>query len=756
MFKRFSRILIGAPKDIEDPHIFHKISLIAFLAWIGLGADGLSSSAYGPDEAFRRLGEHRELAVFLAIATALTVFIISFAYSRIIEHFPSGGGGYVVATKLLGKHAGLVSGSALLIDYVLTITVSISSGADAIFAFIPDQYQFAKLFVEYAAIAMLIVMNLRGVKESITVLVPIFLLFLATHAIMLGSALFQHYGDIPVMAHSVSADLRSSYLKIGGWALFLIFAKAYSMGAGTFTGIEAVSNGLAIMREPKVQTGKRTMVYMAVSLAVTAGGILLAYQLLSVRVPSTKFTKSYTLQTAASAKAATAETVHAGSVEKSMQLPDNVAFKVKTDETIKKGQSLAEGGGWTLAAENDGEIVSANSTHIEVRYDPIDKLKPLNAVLLERLVEGSSFFGNWFVVLTLIAEALLLLIAAQTGFIDGPRVMANMALDSWLPHRFSSLSERLTMHHGVYLMGGASILALWYTGGSVETLVTMYSINVFITFSLTELGMCKFYITTRKKHKEWTHALPIHMTGLTLCVSILTIVVIEKFQEGAWVTLVVTSLLIGLCLMIRNYYQRAFSKLGLLSVDVGIPDALVHPVPPSHMDNTKATAVLLVGSYGGLGTHSLVEIRRLFPNQFDQIIFISVAVVDSGSFKGADEIEELKMQTQAALDKYVLLARKFGMAATGMMSVSNEPVGGAEELCVEVALRYPRASFFAGKLVFQREQWYQRLLHNETAFAIQRRLQWLGYPMVVMPVRVWQSGLSSAKLPTDHAPEMVN
>src|SRR5450756_151019 len=120
MRPRLKRLLYGSPRDVESPSTYHSISLIALLVWVGLGADGLSSSAYGPDEAFRRLGEHRELAVFLAIATALTVFIISFAYSRIIEHFPSGGGGYVVATKLLGKHAGLVSGSALLIDYVLT------------------------------------------------------------------------------------------------------------------------------------------------------------------------------------------------------------------------------------------------------------------------------------------------------------------------------------------------------------------------------------------------------------------------------------------------------------------------------------------------------------------------------------------------------------------------------------------------------------------------------------------------------------
>ena len=733
MIAALKRVLVGKPRDVEDPHIFHKISLVAFLAWIGLGADGLSSSAYGPDEAFRRLGTHTELAVFLAIATAMTVFIISFAYSRIIEHFPTGGGGYVVATKLLGTHAGLVSGSALLIDYVLTITVSIASGADAIFAFLPDGAMMFKLPVEYAAIVGLIIMNLRGVKESITVLVPIFLLFLLTHAVMLGSAFFTHYHDIPAVASTVKTHLHADYIKLGGWALFLIFAKAYSMGAGTFTGIEAVSNGLAIMREPKVATGKRTMLYMAVSLAVTAGGILLAYQLLKVSVPTNTFSKTYPLASTEMKLKVKPQVVtpEGEEIDTAVQKPDDAELERK----VKKGQVLADGGGLSVTAENEGRIVRADDNAIEVRYDPIDADKPLNARLLGELTKDSHFFGNWFVVLTLIAEALLLVIAAQTGFIDGPRVMANMALDSWLPHRLSSLSEQLTMHYGVLLMGIASIIALWYTGGSVETLVTMYSINVFITFSLTELGMCKFYITHRKEHKEWSHALPIHMTGLTLCVSILTVVVVEKFREGAWVTLVVTGALIITCLLIKRYYGLVYRKLGLLAAEP--------PMDPSRaeverkLDVKKPTAVLLVGQYGGLGLHALAQIFRLFPKHYEQILFISVGIIDSGNFKGAEETERLKQETEATLKKYESLARKMGLATGSMMMIGQDSVAGLEELSVEVGLRYPQATFFAGQLVFQRDAWYQRFLHNETAFAVQRRLQWQGLPMVVLPVRVW-------------------
>src|SRR6185503_459720 len=119
--------------DLSDRRVFHHISLIAFLAWVGLGADGLSSSCYGPPEAFHHLGEHAYLAIFLSLATIVTVFVISACYSHIIEEFPSGGGGYLVASKLLGKPAGVVSGSALLVDYVLTITVSVAAMGDALF-----------------------------------------------------------------------------------------------------------------------------------------------------------------------------------------------------------------------------------------------------------------------------------------------------------------------------------------------------------------------------------------------------------------------------------------------------------------------------------------------------------------------------------------------------------------------------------------------------------------------------------------------
>src|SRR5258706_14661487 len=140
-WQKFKRILLGGPKDIQDPQLFHTLSLAAFLAWVGLGADGLSSSSYGPEEAFKNLGEHQYLAIFLALATGITVLVISAAYTKIIEHFPFGGGGYVATARLLGPTAGVVSGSALLIDYVLTCTTSVAAGGEAVVFHLPPSLQ---------------------------------------------------------------------------------------------------------------------------------------------------------------------------------------------------------------------------------------------------------------------------------------------------------------------------------------------------------------------------------------------------------------------------------------------------------------------------------------------------------------------------------------------------------------------------------------------------------------------------------------
>src|SRR5580692_10063300 len=194
-------VIIGPPRDVRDPGIFHSLSLVAFLAWVGLGSDGLSSSCYGPEEAFLALGPHKYLAVFLAMLTALTVFIISASYAQTIDQFPTGGGGYLVATKLLGEYPGLVSGCALIVDYVLTIAISIASGADAIFSFLPTAWLPYKFWLAVIVVVVMVAMNLRGVKESVIALLPIFLAFVALHAVLVADAFLSRASELPVIAH---------------------------------------------------------------------------------------------------------------------------------------------------------------------------------------------------------------------------------------------------------------------------------------------------------------------------------------------------------------------------------------------------------------------------------------------------------------------------------------------------------------------------------------------------------------------------
>jgi hypothetical protein len=147
------------------------------------------------------------------------------------------------------------------------------------------------------------------------------------------------------------------------------------------------------------------------------------------------------------------------------------------------------------------------------------------------------------------------------------------------------------------------------------------------------------------------------------------------------------------------------------------------------------TAVLLVSGFHGLGVHTVLSTLRYFPGLYKQFVFVSIAVVDSGTFKGKGEIDALQQQVQAGLARYVQLARGLGFPAESVMEVGTEVVAAATPVCAAIAERYPKATIISGKLVFKRQQWFQKLLHNETPALIQQRLQWAGVPMVVLPIR---------------------
>ncbi|SPE61031.1 Amino acid transporter [Verrucomicrobia bacterium] len=653
---KLKTVLVGKSRDLSDRSIFHKLSLIAFFAWVGLGADGLSSSCYGPEETFKALNGHIYLSLLVAAATMATVFIISASYSQIIEYFPTGGGGYLVASKLLSPTLGVVSGSALLIDYVLTITLSVASGADALFSLLPPNLLHFKLGFEALGVCVLTLLNLRGAKEAVLPWVPIFLAFVLTHLFAIGYTLLSHLSNFSAVWQGLAADVSASHHDLGWVGMGLLVLRAYSMGAGTYTGIEAVSNGLPILREPRVQTGKRTMRYMAISLALTVGGLLVGYLL--------------------------------------------------------------------------------------YRVQPVAG-KTLNAVLFEQMTaRWPHGVALTFIVVTLGAEAALLFVAAQTGFLDGPRVLSNMALDRWLPSRFATLSDRFVTHNGITLMGAFALVLMLASHGSVDFLVVLYSINVFITFTLSQLGMVRHWWQARHTEPGWQKKLAVNGVGAVLTIFILVSLSFIKFFEGGWITLVVTGLLVGTAFLVKRHYNQTSQELRHLDDLVSVVQLErqatgQEPAPPPAEPDLKAkTAVVLVNGFNGLGLHTLFGVLRMFPGVFKNFVFVQIGVVDAGNFKGIAEVENLKRHIEEDNQRYVDYLRSRGFYAEAVTEVGIDVVQKAVELAPGILQRFPNAIFFGGQLVFHKETFFTRFLHNYAVFALQRRFYQQGLPLLILPIRV--------------------
>jgi len=656
LFGKLKALLIGRARSLQEPNLFHNISLIAFLAWVGLGADGLSSSCYGPEEAFLALKGHMYLGVFVAIATAVTILVISYSYSHIIELFPSGGGGYLVASKLLSPSIGMVSGCALIIDYVLTITISISAGADALFSFLPPELHQFKLLFAVSVLGILIVMNMRGIKESILLLVPIFLIFVVTHTFAVIYGIAVHVSDVGVLVRATGVEVKGTISEIGIFGMLFLIMRAYSMGAGTYTGIEAVSNSVSILREPKVDTGKRTMKYMSISLAFLAVGLMLGY--------------------------------------------------------------LFYGIGHTPG-------------------------KTLNAVLFENMTSGWGDWGYIFMLVALISEAVLLFVASQTGFLDGPRILANMATDKWFPFQFALLSERFVTQNGILLFGGAALILMTLSRGSVKFLVVLYSINVFITFSLSQAGMVRYWWRKRHKIKTWRSKIVINGVGLVMTTFILLSVLVLKFNDGGWITVFITGSLISVAVLFKRYHDKTLLLLKRLdnlidAADISklTPGGIMKQDMPVEFDPESKTAVILVNGFNGMGLHTLFNVIRLFGKDFKNYFFIQAGIIDAGHFKGSEDIDKLKAHVEKQLDRYVLFMQNQGFYSKGFATFGTETSEEITNTAAEIFDKYPNAIFFGGQIVFAQETILTKMMYNYTAFSVQRRLHQKGIPFIIMPVRV--------------------
>ena len=643
---RIRRALIGAPRDFADRTMFHKLALVPLLAWIGLGSDALSSCAYGPEEAFKVLKGHEYLALPLAAATALTVCLLAAAYSALVESFPFGGG-YGVSTRMLGRHTGLVAGSALILDYVFTIAISLAAASAAFFSLLPPEYANLRTPCALAGLGLLTVLNLRGVREPVYALAPFFVVFLIVHALLIVAGVIQQVPHAPAVAREVGDAFVSNWKLTGAFSMLTLFVGAFVIGGGTYTGIEAVSNGLPLLREPKVANAKRTLLYIAVSLSIVASGLIVCYLLWGIQ-PS-------------------------------------------TERTMNASLALAVFAGW-----------------------------PGSTVLV------------WSAMLS---AAALLIAAAQAGFVGGPRVVANMAVDGWMPRKYAALSERLTTGNAVLVMAYGAALAILVTGGGIQQLVIIYAISVFLTFSLSMLGMLRYWVRVKRGSPKRRRRLALFATATLVCSVVLVHASVTHLHDGALVAAgAIAAIAVGGILINRHYRGVTMGLLKLYRQLEEIPVATT--VDPGPVDARKPVAAILVSGYNGIGIHTVLNAMRAFPQHFSGVVFISVGVIDSGSFKGEDAVDELRRKVESDLSRYVALARSQGLPATSRMAMGTDVVDEAEGLCLEVARDFPRATFFAGKVVFRNETWYHRWLHNDAALALLRRLQLAGRVVVVLPARI--------------------
>jgi amino acid transporter len=475
-----------------------------------------------------------------------------------------------------------------------------------------------------------------------------------SHVVLILHGIFTHTAVMPELFAQTAADTRAAVSDLGLMGVIVVSLRAFSLGGGTFTGIEAVSNSTEILREPRVETGRRTMLYMAISLSFTAGGILLCYLLNDVGH-------------------------HPG-----MTL--NASLWTKLTQA------------WRIGGFEVGTAVV------------------------------------WF---TLLSEGALLFVAAQTGFVAGPRTLGAMAVDQWFPKRFGHLSERLVTQNGVISMGAAAVVTLLYAHGAVRILVVMYSINVFLTFTLTQLGMVRHWWDTRGQQRHWHRRLAVAAIGTAVTALILVVTSFVKFLEGGWVTLLVTGALVVFCFLVRSHYRQVRNLLSTLDETLTqLP--LPEPQQLPELALEGPTAIVLVESYAGLGIHTVLSVQRLFPRHFRNFVFCSVGLVDSGQFKGTENVRLLEQKLRIDSEKYVDLAQRMGFYAEYRYTVGIDLISELEGMCVDLVKEFRRPVVFAGQLVFQRENLFTRSLHHETAFSIQRRLQFMGIQVIILPIRVWE------------------
>ncbi|HVJ63996.1 MAG TPA: APC family permease [Bdellovibrionota bacterium] len=591
-------------KPLTASHLEHE----KLPVWRGLplfSSDALSSVAYATEEILLILVAISLSAAYysaaIAASIAVLLVIVAVSYRQTISLYPNGGGAYSVAKDNMGQTAGLVAGGALLIDYILTVAVSVSAGVAALTSAFPG-FGHHEVLLGVLVIAILTIANLRGLRESSVIFsVPTYLFIVCT-TIMIGRGLWITFsGGHP---HVDQRIFHPEQLEPISWFVIL---KAFSSGCAALTGIEAISNGVTAFRDPAPQRAKRTLSLMVVMLVIFFLGVTFLSQHFAV-VP------------------------------------------------------------------RHGETVISQ---------------------VARTTFGQGTFYYFYQVVT----ALILVFAANTAYSDFPRLASLIASDRFMPRQLSNLGDRLVFSNGIMMLGFFAAFLVVLFNANTHALVPLYSVGVFMSFTLSQMGMVVHHIKFKEPH--WKKMLAVNLLGAITTAVVLGVVTVTKFLDGAWIIIGLLPLLIIAFRATRSHYDSVASQLVLpknWKLDAPVPSLVVIPVSGFH------TGVIESMNYA---QEISSDVR---------VVVVDVAPVNASALRAA--------WAQHVGDhpnlKLVILPSPY-RSVTG-------PLFEYMEL---IEKQMPERTITVVVPEFITKRWWHNFLHNQTALFLRARLRFVKKRVVV-------------------------
>ncbi|HAQ1110001.1 TPA: APC family permease [Enterococcus faecium] len=587
------RLLVGKPlKSAENDE--HKLTRFAALAL--LSSDALSSIAYGTEQIVVVLVALSAAAIWYSLPIAAFVIILlislTLSYRQIIHAYPHGGGAYVVSSENLGKNAGLISGGSLLIDYMLTVAVSVSAGAEAITSAVPALYGH-QVAISVTIVLLLMMLNLRGLRESASFLLfPVYTFILVISLLIVVGLYNIVTGAVPLQATALPGAA------VPGVSIALIL-RAFSSGSSSLTGVEAISNAVPFFKKPRAKNAAATLTMMALILGFFFVGI----------------------------------------------------------------------------------------TFINYWYGIVPEKE---VTVLSQI--GKAVFGHGILHYVLqFATALILAVAANTGFSAFPVLAYNLAKDKFMPHMYQDRGDRLGYSNGIITLALGSIVLLFIFHGSTERLIPLYSIGVFIPFALSQTGMV---VKWKKEGKRWLSKSIANITGAFISYAIIAILFVYRLGD-IWPFFIIMPIVMFIFYKIHDHYKKVAEQLRLEN------DAKLH-------DYDGNTVLVLVGNVTRVNIGALNYARSIG----DYVVAMHVSL---------DEDVEKEKEIEAEFKKHFPDVR-FSIVHSSYRSIENPIIRYVDIVSKNAAKQNYTTTVLIPQFVPNRR--WQNILHNQTSLRLRLRLSW--------------------------------